>query len=84
MVGSMAVQDVAAAGGRSLAQAPDADGQQGQDVDGQEQPGQRAVAAGDQIDQAEARGDEDRADQQTRAWRSARERRNARWLRSAR
>src|SRR5688572_349497 len=35
---------------RVLPQAPYAHGQQGQDVDGEEQPGQRAVTAGDEID----------------------------------
>src|SRR5678816_4140376 len=51
---------------RAMSQVPHADGQQGHHVDHQEQPGQCAITPRDEIDQAEAGGDEDGTDQQHR------------------
>src|SRR3546814_11247329 len=39
-------------------QAPRADGQQRREIDGEEQPGEEAVAAGDQVDEADRTRDE--------------------------
>src|SRR6478736_6565798 len=50
--------------GRMPPQPPGPEGDERQHVHGEDQPGQRAIAVGDERDQAEAIGDDDRTDQQ--------------------
>src|SRR3546814_6639884 len=73
--------------GRRAREAPDTDGDERDDKDRKEQPGEEAVSTRDQIDEPDARGDEHATDEDERADRRARagtERRPAACLDNAR
>ena len=62
--------------GGGAQQAPDTEGEQRQNENAEEQPGKEAIAAGDQVDEADARRDEHAADEDYAADRRARTRKS--------